>query len=169
MVRKTINLDSINRRIKKLEPYSFSLDVPIPQEIIEWHKNQTSDEVTACLAYHSILENERPADMLNPSDVINKRLPAIAIKWANQYLHKAKIVWEREGENAPSWSLFVMIIMEYDKRRRAGVAHDIAEGEPPLHWSDFTDERVYARPPGYQVSLEPTSNYRRVSIFQNAN
>ena len=99
--------------------------------------------------------------MLNPLDVIHHRLPIEAFTWANNLCNQAYRVYEQEEPSAPNWCLLMMGILEYEERRRLGIAHELTEGQPPLHWSDYTEERPYARPPGYQKSLKPAKNYRR--------
>lgn len=153
MINKTFR-----KHLAKLEKLNRIQSVPIPNEITKWKNDRTDNELQACLAFSSIPENDRPADMLDPYEVLAARLPIESFIWAKKLRENARLIWEIEKGNVPTWVLDVIWISQYEPKspNKKEMIND-----QPLHWSDFTEEIPYARQYGDRHFLKRKENYRK--------
>jgi len=149
---------TFRRNLAKLEKLNRIKSIPVPPDIQKWINDLTLDELRACIAFSSIPENDRPADMFDPYEYLAARLPIEAITWAKKLTENARLLWEIERANVPDWVLNVLWISQYELKslNKKEIIND-----QPLLWSDFTDEIPYARQFGDQHFLKRKENYRK--------
>lgn len=151
------------RRLRKLEQKMLSMQVEVPEIVSDWHLNQPSSDIQACIGYLMIEEELRPPDMLNPCDIVDQRIPEGGFEWAVRHVKRARAIEEaiKDYSQMDSWVLLVLNIYKFWEKKQAELADFLKEGNEPLHISQFVEGKPYKLPGEDREYFNPALNYRK--------